>query len=1462
MADSLFDNRYRYDYIYPRGRSGETLRAVDTQDNDRPVVIKRPAPHDAPPIRSGQEVSIVNERKALQRLAGHPALAALLGGGQFFVSGIVHQYIVIERAQGALVADMVRDQAARGERLPELELLVIVDTLLDLLHAAHAKDIIYNDVDAKHLFWDRERHRLKVIDWGNAVFLEGDEATPQGISRQSDVFQVGELLYFLVTGGQRAEIARDAGEDFALNFGDDTDRLSPRLQAIISKAAHPNTRFRYRTLDELRKELNDYRAPLQRERDSIISRVFERLQGSNSKDRLHDLLHMLEPALMMDPGYPQARAAFSQIEDQLTNLEVAGDLDAARIYLESANWSRASALLDELRGKTRGDTATLIKLLRDWARMLEQTDLRPTPLAVMDAIALAFEGDYAACAHALLTQDAGDERVRILGWLLAERVAAHVPEVIVLRPNLYRLELALDELARDGQPVTEAKALLDQIIDGLDTLFAPSATGKRRKAATAATIDLIALRDGYRNVVDQLAQMGMALDSSPITETLTRRLPVGIIERASNAAMTLADNMHVVGKQAVSDPRDALAALTSSRQVDPGNPAWELLQKLLDGLYELLQSYQTYIPAADGSDLADWLAGSARDLQPFNARLFDEMLAGMIAGLEKASASWARYADAAVTGGKATAIAALTDAIDAVSTISPTLAGWLNQLRSVVSGAGYVERYALHGALGRALADGWEAFDRGRFADAERLAAQAFEAGRRDVEQEAARRLRDLAEMARGWVERSGVSDVKRSEAALNRVESLLTMDERAALQQFSAQMPNREVYLRAMGKGLVESFGRSSSAAVRLLFTQYLLQATLDAHNNALDTTDFWREAALKTLPDASRHPLTRTLDEFLERRRDLADAAATLNAIDHPSRLSALEQARKSLEDNRQAKVLQPGVYSLRELEAATRDWADGEFRVAGIKLDNAVKAIDDIETNAGITLTNYRAWLITLIEGAAELHTTLRRMQSIIEARPDAPDDTLRAGQRTLVATTERLLGANTAATLRQWRDTYEQFLAVYTDRSARRSARLNRFNDLFRALFIDRHPAYPLYRHWYGVTDAAPEFPAPPTDEPTPYVRDEASGDDEDVRGVEAQSVGAQYIAPLRDGDSPRRRIPRLLLFGVPLLAIAGIVGFILLNTANPPTELTPTTGITANLTPDSSQADEANVMTGVSVTPLPEGEGTGVRATQPPRTTTPTPETPAPLVNPLPTRPTATPTVTQTPSATPTPTASQTRTPTSTATASITPTASNTPLPPEGIRGVQNVLTLLPLADDPAWTSEQFGLAEDTVSWRLGSGTEPTGSILTIALPADVIDTALGNNAPARIISMEADVRLITYNPSLQLSDGVFFGLAFQDVGNPLEQAGVQINLVEGGVVNIGQVVDGVNSVVSQRSLGEVRLRLRIDRNPDSGVLTTFVNGEPVGLPITQDTPQGVLPVLFVNDGGVIVYVSSWTIVLR
>ena len=307
MAESLFDNRYRYDYIYPRGRSGETLRAVDTQANNRRVVIKRPAPNDAPPIRAGQEVSINNERRALQRLEGHPVLTALLGEGQFFVGGMPHQYIVMERAEGLIIGEAVLERNAAGERLPELEMLVIIDQLLDLLQAAHTKDIVYNDVDAKHLFWNRDTYKLKAIDWGNSIFLEGDDMTPQGISRQTDVYQVGELLYFIMTGGRRAELPRHADEDFVVDFGDDARRVHSRLQEIISQALHPNTRQRYSSITALRADLSRYRQPIESERNVIVSTVADKLKrGDLSMSELRTLRTMIEPALNQDPGYPPA----------------------------------------------------------------------------------------------------------------------------------------------------------------------------------------------------------------------------------------------------------------------------------------------------------------------------------------------------------------------------------------------------------------------------------------------------------------------------------------------------------------------------------------------------------------------------------------------------------------------------------------------------------------------------------------------------------------------------------------------------------------------------------------------------------------------------------------------------------------------------------------------------------------------------------------------------------------------------------------------------------------------------------------------------------------------------------------------------------------------------------------------------------------------------------------------------
>lgn len=1453
MADSLFDNRYRYDYIYPRGRSGETLRAVDTQDGDRPVVIKRPAPNDAPPIRSGQEVSILNERKALMRLAGHPNLTELLGTGQFYVGGMAHQYIVIERAEGVIIADLVRELAARGERMAELEMLVVVDGLLDLLIAAHEHDIVYNDVDAKHLFWDRERYRLKVIDWGNAVFLEGDEMTPQGVSRQSDIFQVAELLYWISTGGGRMEVPRDAGEDFRLNFGDDSERLHSRLQAIISRAGHPNPRLRYKTIAELRKDLADYRIPLERERNTILARVTDRLRRELSRDELYGLLRTLDAALIMDPGYPPSREAQTEINNRLNDLQVSADLDAARIYLESANWARALSVLDELRPRARGSTGTLIGLLQDWAKLLLDNEVHPAPEAVQEAIFNLFEGEADQAAHTLQTQGVNTDKARALQWLLAERISAHVPDILLLRPNLYRLEVALAVLSAEGIHVSEPRALLAEIHHALNAVADP------------AEISLIALRDGYRRIVDRLTSLSVILDTVQIQHNLpNRKLPLSALVRATNAAMALADNMHVIGKQATSSPRDALAALDSSRQIAPSTPAWDGVAHLLDSLYERLGRYQTFVPAADGSDLESWLSAAAQELRPFTEKLFDEMLMGMVRGLDTAMRAWATYAESIVQGNRTVAVAALAEATEAVGTISSSLAGWFNKLRSAVNNASYPERYALYGALGRALADGWENFDRGRLPEAERLGIQAFEAARNDHERFAARRLRELVQITREWVERGGINDVKRTQDALTAVEALYTPEEIEVRDHFTAQMPSKETYLRAMNKGLVEQYARSSTAAVRILYMNYTLLGALDAQAGSEEDARFWREAAVKTLGEAGlRHVAMRTLGEYLDRRRDLKIAAGVLNSINGAQALLMLESSRTTLEQNPQARLLSSAIYSLRELEAAARDWSDGAFRSAGMKLENAIKAVDDLEASAQINVDQYRAWLTTLLSASADMNAQIRKVTQTVETLPTEPLPVLRAAHQQMVETTTRLLGDSYASTLRHWRDTYDMFANILADTSMRRSAKLARFNDLFQAMLIDRHPAFPLYRHWYDLVDQSPEFPVLPPDQ-MPQIADEEAEIEQELEAVLADASGLPV-----DLERPRKRsralslLIVLLLLGVTVGVIAVMAGQNGAGEASAPTltaearTAVAIVGVTLTVESGPDATEETTADVGAAAPTLP-----------PNPTVTPAARTIFPTITPARTeRVMPSPLVLAADTATsiPTVTPSATFTPTDTPTPSATPTPTATPrptLPPEGLRGVQDVITAAEQWETPSWTAEQFSRSAEGDFWRLGEGTGLTGEEVLITLPADVLEAAYGENAASRIVRMEANLSLVTFNPPLLVDNAVYFGVGFQNAADAAQIAALQVQVEQPGVINLSQRSGERRTVVSRRSDNATEVRIRIDRDLGDGDIVVYFNNEQIGAPITflgADSP--VVPLIYAHSG-VILHVFDWTVTLR
>ncbi len=1487
MAEGLFDGRYLYDHIYPRGRSGETLRAYDTQDNDRPVVIKRPVPNDAPPIRAGQEVSILAERDALRRLAGHPVLTELVDEGQFIVGGTSHRYIVMERGTGIIIADAVFELSERGERFPTLEMLVVLDNLLDLLQTAHSRDIVYNDVDAKHLFWNRDTYRLKVIDWGNAVFLEGDEVTPQGVSKASDVFQVGELLFFILTGGRRAEVPRDAEPSWNVDFGDDASTVPPDLMRVTSLALHPNPRHRYATIADLRRALTDVRKPHEAERNAILARVNERLRRDRSRDELNALRAMLEPALGMDAGYPAARNAADEIEARLKDLQIAADLDAARIYLETANWHGAADILGELKSNARGETLAIIKLLFDWAVLMLEDDSDTLTPTINEAIQLVFDGAWERAAHTLVLAPSPDAATHRIHMRLAERVTSHLPDVVLLRPNLFRLGEALATLdGTDGVHLTEQRELLDQINVMLDEM-----------AVDEQAVNMVALRDTYRGIVDRLNAMTTLMEAVNIGWG-ERRLPLSSLQRAQNAAMNLADNMHVIGKQAAGAPRDALGALDNARAIDPTNPAWDSVRDLLNDLYNLLQSYQTYVPVADGSDLAVWLERTQQQINPYRERLFDEMLNGMSNGLKVAAEQWGQYDDRAVAGNRAGLLDLLATAAEAVGTVSPTLAGWFNQLRSVVNGADYVERHALSGGLGRALADGWAAFDDGRLSDAERLAVQASQAAKTNLHKAVVKRLRTLAETTRNWVERNGYVDQGRTEDAVETLNDLYSEEENTVRRRFNAQMPAQDTYLKAMGKGLVEVYGMHSTAAQRLLFADYVLQGAIDAHEGVFENVAFWMEAAGRTLPGkADAHPMLKTLVELTERRQDLLELADAFNALGGPATVEEIESVRAEFENHKRAKIIGEAVHALREVENALPDWSNAEFRTAGMKLEKAAKAAHNAQTAMRVDLSSFIAWLEELGAAAAQLHATKLSLVKAAESRPDTPTTELADLHETLVTMTEVQVGTPYVATLKLWADTYNSFAAV-AESDQRRSARLAAYNDLFRAMFIDRHPAYPLYRHWYDMTERAAEFPAPPTEDPQPRMTDDdgeeiltptITPDEDDMASAE---VDEEVPRSLRRG----RRAPMIVIV---LVVVAGLaVGGLALSNLFAP-EATPTIAVTISATPDedaTGTADANTTATGVAIiaaftdtpTPIPLETMTAAAAltenadaeltltaialelatTEPPTATIEaSDDAPTEVTEAAEDGPTATATVTEpvTPSATPT--ASDTPTATTTPTPSDTPTPT---VPAAGRTGEVDMLTLFDRIerenpDAAFWDPVRF--AREGEAWRLGVGAETAEETLALGPPPELAVAYLGSGAPSRLSAVEVTVALTTFNPTLlsEDGDGVTFGmvLAPADSVDPLTSGvGLQIDVVQPGVVNIGGREAGTFDVISQRALNAVIARIRLERTSD-GRVQAFFNGEALGFvgeDISPDAP--LLPVLFATDGGVILSVTEWRVVLR
>ncbi len=1424
-TESLFDNRYRYDYIYPRGRSGETLRAYDTLDDERPVVIKRPAPQDAPPMRAGQEVNIRTERQALERLAGHPVLTALRGYGTTRVGGHSHEYIVMDLAEGEIVESMVLDLAERGAYLPELEVLTIVDSLLDLLAHAHDKQVVYNDVDAKHLFWDRAGYRLKVIDWGNAVFLDEPGALPT-VSRATDIYQVGELLTFILTGGNRlvAETGEDGGH-FHVNFGPEGERISPRLQAIITRAVHPDPRRRFSTILELRLALNEYRQPLLKARDEIVSRVRKRVRATASVEELSALQAELDSAFEMDPGHPETNRLANEIQSYLRQINVQADLDAIRIYLESGNWPRALSLLDDLLPRADSKHEPIIRFLIAASAMLDNLAITPPPAGFLQALDLLFSGEPQRAGQTLLVTPEVRVSARQAQWLLAEQFAVHVPEVTLLRPHLLKLRHDLED-APAADPVL---ALIAQTEAALARAPVPGLTG---------------LHVFYRQVAAGLVDLEHALGA--LENTVTGHVleeALASARRAHDAANTIVALLESVGHSAYGNPTQAGDDLYRASCIDPTSPHFGALHDYLDEVHQAIGALRQFRPRADGANLAAWFANVEKFLGSYLDDLPEPALHDAVRAISAAAERWTTVVNYLALGRRRPSVQLLREAADDVRPVNEHIAAWFGDLANRLPDVPFVEKLSPNQALADALVAGWSAWDRGDGLTAAESGRAAYTLAQTDGERLAANRLRRTGELLDQWLREGSLGQPERTDEIETEVLAILLSDEEHERQAFAEQMPNTALYLRAMGRGLIAFIQQSSSAGWRALYLHYVLRGALSLHAGELDEAEFWRNAALTCYDSARTHIAFQVLDRALTGRRLVHTAQQAMNAVARPGDLGAV---RSALNAPLAADMLAGAGRAVDLVEDALRHWSDGDFYAARGALDGALERLAAAVEAADLRIEPFLAWVTGLRDAAAELQQVrLSVEQSAVTTSPEV-DPALAQALTTIVRTTLDRLGADHAHQVRQWEDMYRSVLDTYTTQRLTRREKLAAFDRHFASLFITRHPAYPLFRSWKALVEQLPP--------------DEAEDDMIQLDDL-PQAAGAG-VPTLLDGDAPAesrvravrrkgggRLRNRLAVAAVLLLSVATGIALVrglsgddgqTPTVAPEPTSALATLPAVAPLTtPQGPVAAQGTSTPGITVSPVPPSP----TLTTPPLTAAPSATPTEPVAAAAPLTEEATPAPSPTLFVTSTLVLSRTPAPVMEAAPATTGTrgdvlAGLTSLSPESVPGPAGSLT--PGAGG-VWTLSTASGAGDIV----------------VELSPELLSTLFQPGAASTLRRADAVLELVSYNQAA-ISDGdVAFGLG---TANRLSQRTIgQVQLVDMDFVSLGLNQNGRFRSSTEFPLQEPRLTLSV-RRTDTTTLSFYVNDRWLGDSVFL-FPQGepVSLLLTVSGRDVVVQVQSFVL---
>ena len=265
--------RYQIQKELGRGAMGTVYRAYDPKI-DRVVALKTISIAGINPAEEEDfRKRFVREAQAAGKLS-HGSIVTIYDVGEEETSRT--PFIVMEFIEGVTLEDF-----ARGERLPLEKSLELVEQVAEALDYAHERGIVHRDIKPANIIITPDG-RAKITDFGIAklaqtqftqpgqvlgtpAYMSPEQLTGGSVDGRSDLFSLGVILYWLLTGDKPFPGDTTTAVSFKVVYKDPIlpSELNPSLSDaydyVVLRALAKDSSRRYQRGHELADDVEDLR---------------------------------------------------------------------------------------------------------------------------------------------------------------------------------------------------------------------------------------------------------------------------------------------------------------------------------------------------------------------------------------------------------------------------------------------------------------------------------------------------------------------------------------------------------------------------------------------------------------------------------------------------------------------------------------------------------------------------------------------------------------------------------------------------------------------------------------------------------------------------------------------------------------------------------------------------------------------------------------------------------------------------------------------------------------------------------------------------------------------------------------------------------------------------------------------------------------------------------------------------